>query len=103
MYQITDYTKEKAKQLGVIVKPSTNKKKKIDVYKHDKKVASVGAIGYNDYPTYIKENGKTYANERKRLYKIRHAKDLNKVGSAGYYAYNLLWICCLIFMVEIFL
>ena len=32
MYIITDYTKNKAKKLGVIVKPSTNKKKKIDVF-----------------------------------------------------------------------
>ena len=37
MYTITDYTKNKAKLLGVVVKPSQNKKKKIDVYSKDGK------------------------------------------------------------------
>jgi len=91
MYQITDYTYQQAKKLGVEVKPSTDKKKKIDVIKNGKKVASVGAIGYNDYPTYIKEKGMSYANERRKLYKIRHSKDRQKVGSNGYYADKLLW------------
>jgi len=36
-YEITDYTKKKAKKLGVDVKPSKNKNKKIDVFKQDKK------------------------------------------------------------------
>ena len=91
MYQITDYTFQQAKKLGVEVKPSTDKKKKIDVIKNGKKIASVGAIGYKDYPTYIKEKGLTYANERRKLYKIRHSKDRQKVGSNGYFADKLLW------------
>ena len=32
-YSITTYTKNRARQLGVIVKPSTRKGKKIDVFK----------------------------------------------------------------------
>jgi len=62
MYKITEYTKDKAKQLNVIVKPSQNPNKKIDVFnlKGDK-LASVGAVGYMDYPTYIKAKGKDYA------------------------------------------
>ena len=91
MYQITDYTFKQAKKLGVEVKPSTDKKKKIDVIKNRKKIASVGAIGYNDYPTYKKEKGLAYANERRKLYKIRHSKDRQKVGSNGYYSDKLLW------------
>jgi len=91
MYHITNYTKTKAKQLGVDVKPSTNKKKKIDVYKNGHKIASVGAIGYNDYPTYIETKGKQYADERRKLYKIRHSKDLKNIGSNGFYADKLLW------------
>lgn len=91
MYDITDYTKKKAKELGVIVKPSTNKKKKIDVFKKDKKIASVGAIGYKDYPTYIIEKGKSYADSRRRLYKVRHNKDRKQVGSNGWWSDNLLW------------
>jgi len=90
-YRIKNYTKQQAKKLGVKVKPSTRKGKKIDVFKGDKKVASVGATGYNDYPTYMQKKGKKYADERRRLYKIRHKNDRNKKGSAGYYADRLLW------------
>jgi hypothetical protein len=90
-YSITNYTKSQAKKLGVVVKPSSIKGKKIDVFKNDQKIASVGAIGYSDYPTYIKTKGKAYADERRRLYKIRHSKDRNVKGSDGYYADKLLW------------
>ena len=48
-YNITQYTLDRAKQLGVVVKPSTSKNKKIDVFKNGSKVASVGALGYGDY------------------------------------------------------
>ena len=89
MYKISPYTKDRAKELGVIVKPSKSKGKKLDVFKNDKKVASVGAMGYKSYPEYLKEDGKAVADERKRLYKIRHAKDL-KSGN-GFYANKLLW------------
>ena len=90
-YSITLYTKKQAKKIGVEVKPSKVKGKKIDVFKKGKKVASVGAIGYGDYPTYLKTKGKKYADERRRLYKIRHQNNRTKVGSNGYYADKLLW------------
>tara|TARA_R110002153_G_scaffold212361_3_gene364925 strand:- start:706 stop:984 length:279 start_codon:yes stop_codon:yes gene_type:complete len=90
-YTIKNYTKQQAKKLGVKVKPSKLKGKKLDVFKGDKKVASVGAIGYNDYPTYIQKKGKKYAEERRKLYKKRHQKDRTKRGSVGYYADKLLW------------
>ena len=88
-YQITEYTKQKAKKLGVDVKPSTKKNKKIDVFKKGEKIASVGAIGYNDYPTWLKLKGKDYADERRRLYKIRHKND--RFSGNGKMADNLLW------------
>jgi len=91
MYQITQRIKDNAKKLGVTVKPSTNKNKKIDVFKDDKKIASVGAIGYKDYSLFLKEDGKEVAEERRRLYKIRHQKDRNKVGTPSYYADKILW------------
>lgn len=91
MYDIKDYSKKQAAKLGVIIKPSTNKNKKIDVFKNEKKVASVGAIGYKDYPTYMKEKGKQYADERRQLYKMRHNKDRIIKGSPGWYADNILW------------
>ena len=90
-YTITSYTYKQAKKLGVTVKPSTNKTKKIDVYKKGKKVASVGARGYSDFPTFMKLNGKKYAQTRRRLYKMRHEKDRHVKGSRGFYADKLLW------------
>ena len=91
MYDITEYSKKQAKKLGVEIKPSTRKDKKIDVFKNDKKIASIGGKGYKDYPTYIKEKGKDYAKERRKLYKDRHEKDRQKKGSAGFYADKILW------------
>ena len=91
MYHITQYTKNQAKLLGVDVEPSKNKSLKIDVLKNGDVIASVGAIGYADYPTYIKTKGKTYADERRRLYKVRHQKDMKKKNSNGYFAGKLLW------------
>jgi hypothetical protein len=90
-YKITEYTKEQAKKLGVTVKPSTNKNKKIDVFKGGEKIASVGGAGYADYPTHIKNCGKEFADERRRLYKIRHSYDLKKKNSPGWFANKLLW------------
>jgi len=91
MYQVKQYTRDQAKKLNVEVKPSTNPKKKLDVFKNGSKIASIGAVGYNDYPTFKQKCGKEYADERKRLYKMRHENDRNKVGSPGYYADKLLW------------
>ena len=91
MYSIKQYTYKKAKKLGVKVRPSTNKTKKIDVYKHDKKIASVGANGMNDFPTYIQKRGLKYAKTRRRLYKMRHEKDRHKKWSNGWLADKLLW------------
>ena len=90
-YRIKAHTKRQAKKLGVEVKPSKVKGKKIDVFKNGKKIVSVGAIGYNDYPTYIQKKGKKYANERRKLYKQRHQQNRKVRGSAGYYADKLLW------------
>jgi hypothetical protein len=91
-YTITSYTKEQARKHNVVVKPSSVKGKKIDVFnKKGEKLASVGALGYSDYPTFIKEKGLTYANERRRLYKERHDKDRHEKGTAGYWADKLLW------------
>jgi hypothetical protein len=88
-YKIKDYSYKQAKILDVIIKPSTNKKKKIDVFKNDKKIASIGDINYNDYPTYIENKGLKDANERRKLYKMRHKKDL--LSQNGFYANKILW------------
>lgn len=74
-YEITDYTKDKAKQAGLTVKPSKRKGKKIDVYQDGDYLASVGGAGYSDYGHYLKSHGSKYAEERRRLYKLRHKKE----------------------------
>ena len=90
MYKIKQYSKDRAKELGVIIKPSTNTKKKLDVFKDGVKIASIGSIAYKDYPTYLQEN-KELAEERRRLYKIRHKNDLNKANFNEYYANLIPW------------
>ena len=95
-YRIKKYTFAQAKKLGVEVKPSSVKGKKIDVFKNGEKVASVGALGMNDYPTYMEKEksglvAKGTAKRRREAYKTRHEKDRHVRGSAGYYADKLLW------------
>ena len=90
-YQIKQYTRDQAKRLNVIVKPSTNKNKKIDVFKDKKKISSIGAINYSDFPTYLQTKGKKFADQRRRLYKIRHDNTRHVKGSPSYYADQLLW------------
>jgi hypothetical protein len=90
MYQITDYSKQQAKKLGVDIKPSKNKNKKIDVFKNGNNLASIGGKGYKDYPTYLKID-KSLAEERRKLYKIRHEKDRKIKGTAGFFADKILW------------
>jgi hypothetical protein len=88
MYNITKYSKDQAEKLGVVIKPSKKVNKKIDVFKNNELIVSIGDKRYKDYPTYIIENGLDYANERRKLYKNRHKKD---AGVAGFYAKKILW------------
>lgn len=90
-YRIKEYTQQQAQKLGVEVRPSTNKGKKLDVYKRGEKIASIGDVRYADYPSYVQTKGTTFANERRRLYKLRHEKDRHIKGTSGYYADKLLW------------
>jgi len=91
MYEITEYTKKRAKELGVEVRPSANTKKKLDVFKNGVRIASIGAQGYMDFPSYVEKEGEAYAQERRRLYKLRHIKNRTVKGSNGWWSDNLLW------------
>jgi len=91
MYKITDYSKKQANKLHVEIKPSNKKNKKIDVIKNGHVIASIGNINYLDYPTYIKENGKQYADKRRKLYKLRHKHDIHIKNTAGFFANKILW------------
>ena len=90
-YSIKKYSYQQAKKLNVKIEPSKNKKKKIDVITPEGKRISIGAIGYKDYPTYIQEKGKVFADNRRRLYRIRHDKFKDRKGTPAYYAYRILW------------
>jgi hypothetical protein len=89
-YKIKKYSYDQAKKLGVEIKPSTNKSKKIDVFKNSKKVASIGAVDYLDYPSY-KQIDPSLAEERRKAYLSRHKKDSQVKNSPGFYAAKLLW------------
>jgi hypothetical protein len=90
-YLPTQRQKNNAKKLGVTIRSSSNPSKKLDVFKDGKKIASIGAKGYNDYDMWIKKEGLDYANERRKLYKIRHQKNRNVKGTNGFYADKILW------------
>ena len=91
MYKIKPYSYRQAKLLNVTIKPSKVKNKKIDVFKNGLKVASIGAKGYNDYPTYLNKLGKTKAEIKRKAYKARHRNNINKKNTPGYYAGKILW------------
>lgn len=86
MYDIADYTKKKAKAIGVEIKVSTRKYKKLDVYKDNRKIGSVGDTRYTDY-AHLKEVNPALARERRRLYHLRH----NKNTTGEKLARELLW------------
>ena len=86
MYKIKKLQYQKAKNLGVEIKPSKLKGKKID-----KKIASIGAIGYGDFATFQKTKGKEFALKRQKAYKKRHQKYRTKKGTNSYYADKILW------------
>lgn len=91
-YKIKSYSYAQARKLGVTIKPSKVLGKKIDVFNKDgKKLASIGALGYGDYPTFKLKKGKEFADMKRKAYKQRHEKDRHRRGSAGFYADKILW------------
>ena len=95
-YKIKNFQEKRAKKLNVVIKSSTRKNKKIDVFKLGKKIASIGGVYkdgrfYGDYATYHLTKGKTFADTKRRLYRLRHAGEEKVKGSAGFYAWFILW------------
>ena len=89
MYKIKKYSYDQAKKLKVDIKPSTRKNKKIDVYKDDNYICSIGDSRYLDFPSYLLID-KDLAEKRRALYHKRHKKD-NIEGTKGFYSLNILW------------
>ncbi len=42
-------------------------------------------MGYSDYPTYLQQGDKAFADKRRQSYRTQHKKDRKVVGGAGYY------------------
>ena len=88
MYQITEYSYRKAKDLGVDIYPSKRKYKKIDVFKNGKYLASIGDNRYMDFPSILAKEGRETAEKHRKLY---HARHCNNDGIAGRLALAILW------------
>ena len=84
----TNLTKARAraKALGVQVKPSTTKYKKLDVFDvtGKTKIASIGDLRYSDFLQHGDEM-------RRKRYKARHEPFRHKKGTPSYYADQILW------------
>lgn len=94
MYKIKQIQIDKANKIGVTIKPSENKKKKVDVFKNGLKVGSIGAMGYKDYGTYLEELPKKEADKKRKNYLARHSKEpKTKDGKKtnSYFADKILW------------
>ena len=89
MYTIKKYSYDQAKILGVNIKPSESKNKKIDVFKDGNFICSIGDSRYKDYPTFL-EFDRDLAETKKKLYHLRHHKE-NIEGTKGWYALKILW------------
>ena len=90
-YKITKYSFDRAKLFNLTIKVSTNPLKKIDVYRDNIFLASIGDSRYNDYPHYCIIYNKEYADKRKLLYHNRHKKNADVKYSKQWLALNLLW------------
>ena len=62
---ITKYSYNKAKELNWSIKVSKNPLKKVDVYKDNIFLDSIGSSEHMDYPHYIRVYNLEYANKRK--------------------------------------
>ena len=91
-YVISNHSKKQAKKLNLIIKVSTRKNKKIDVYDADNNyINSIGDINYNDYGSYLKIFGQIFADHRRELYHTRHKKGIEIINSKQYLSANILW------------
>ena len=50
-YKVTEHSRKRATKLGLTVERSRNRKKKLDVFRDGKKIATIGDARYLDFPT----------------------------------------------------
>jgi len=100
-YKVTQYSKDKMKELNdklgtdvYSIRPSTDKKKKIDVMLRNDVIASVGDPELGDYPSYIESDGLEFANKRRTAFynRFRRLPDIKdgKITNMFWSRY-LLW------------
>ena len=77
-YKLTQYSRDKIDELNkklntdeYSIRPSADKKKKIDVFLRTDKIASVGDPELGDYPSYIESDGLEFANKRRAAFYSR--------------------------------
>ena len=93
-YVILNECYKNAEKLELNIKTSKNINKKIDVYKNDKFLFSIGNIKYSDYNYYIKDYNLDYANKRRILYYKRNKmseKDKLDNNTRKYISSKILW------------
>ena len=90
-YKIIQYSYDKAKELGLTIKLSQFTTKKLDVFKDNKFISTIGDSRYQDYGHYCILYNKEYADTRKLLYHNRHKLNSNVKYSKQWLALNLLW------------
>ena len=50
----------------------------MDVFKNNNYICSIGAVGYNDYTTYLRDKGLEYARKRRFLYSVKSFQQLQQ-------------------------
>jgi len=88
-YQISQYTRLKAKALGVEVRPSVRGRYKIDVLSPEGRlITSIGDRRYQDYPSLLAIYGKSIADAKRKAYLSRSN---SYKTDRGRYSRLLLW------------
>lgn len=85
--RIQELNKNKGFNLKIISSDKANYK--IDIFENNQYLFSIGDKRYKDYPSYIEERGKKYANIRRELYHKRHGE--YPIYTRGWFAGYLLW------------
>ena len=90
MYEIQPYSFTRAEQLDLIIKPSTNEKRKIDIFDKDNKfICSCGDSRYYDFPYYVNRYGLEYAEAKRHVYHIKNRP--KRINTASFFEKEILW------------
>lgn len=92
MYHIYPEQEKIAKKMKLVIYPSDNPKKKLDVYdKHGLFLKSIGDSQYNDYFLYKHQDSQELANTHKLRYYTRHKKGIQERKLGEILSFALLW------------